>query len=249
MWVLPTKSEFHRTHEYRAVGTDTAAGWDFDYGANVRVTLIDTPGFGEAGRSDLEILQDIVRFISEPRHRPLAGIIFCHKITDTRLTGSSRQTLRILSEMCGRRFSPHIVFATTMWDTIAPDQDKSKYEAREDELRHSDVGWGDFTDGYASTKQYLGDTASAMRILDQALFHRPPLRIMDQLDRGMTTEETDAGQAIAEEIRRLAKKQRREEEEELRELEKERAQLRDIHQQRPTSSRQKSPRGPNLPPR
>jgi hypothetical protein len=211
--------------------------------------LIDTPGFGEASRSDLEILEDIVRFISDPRRPPLVGIIFCHKITDTRLTGSSRQTIRILLKMCGHRFSPHVVFATTMWDTIAPESDKTKYLSREAELQRSDVGWGEFTDRYASTEQYLGDTASAMRILDQVLFNRPPLRIMNQLDRGLTIEETDAGQAIAEELRKLAKKHRREEEEDLREQEKERDRLRDMYQQAPTSSHPKPPQVPLPSPR
>jgi hypothetical protein len=69
-------------------------------------------------------------------------------------------------------------------------------------------------------KRYLGDRASAARILDSVLYHRPRLNITNELrDPRTRLEDTAAGLVITQEIRRREERRWEEWEEERREAE------------------------------
>lgn len=55
------------------------------------VTLVDTPGFDDTNRSDTDVLTEIANWMgSTYRHGMLlSGILYLHRITDKKITGSS----------------------------------------------------------------------------------------------------------------------------------------------------------------
>lgn len=69
----------------------------FMYNRNLRVHLIDKPGFDDTGTSDVGVLQDVAHWLSASfvDGVRLSGIIYMHRITDKRMTGSAiRSTSR-----------------------------------------------------------------------------------------------------------------------------------------------------------
>lgn len=91
------------------------------------------PGFDDADRSDADILDQITEFLTKRKvlskidHRHLitwvfrqknngqrlAGILYLHRITDNRMSGTALAHLKILPSLCH-----NVVIVTTMWDLI-----------------------------------------------------------------------------------------------------------------------------------
>ena len=101
------------------------------------IVLIDTPGFDDTTRSDMEILSMIshwlkttyvVFFVFLSRtpsfgHRyerdvKLSGLIYLHRITDNRMAGSPYKNLRMFGELCGDLAMNQVVLVTTMWERV-----------------------------------------------------------------------------------------------------------------------------------
>jgi len=61
------------------------------------VWLIDTPGFDNTHRSDLDILPTIANWIHQPNHQynHLSGIIYLYRIIDTPMEGTNLKNLRM----------------------------------------------------------------------------------------------------------------------------------------------------------
>ncbi|KPI45356.1 uncharacterized protein AB675_2327 [Cyphellophora attinorum] len=101
--------------------------------------LIDSAGFDDNRMSDEEVLQRLARYL---RSNPgIHGVIFCHRISDTRLTGSAAKTAQIIHELCGPAFQDRIALVTTMWDRV---RDTKVAERREDELLQHPRFWRPF---------------------------------------------------------------------------------------------------------
>ncbi|KAH7357643.1 hypothetical protein BKA66DRAFT_427492 [Pyrenochaeta sp. MPI-SDFR-AT-0127] len=100
------------------------------------VHLIDTPGFNDSRNSDEETLQELAYWLAAAYERDiqLSGIIYLHRITDTRLQGSSLRALNAFQAMCGENAFCGVVVATTMWDTV-PTNELAKAANRHEELR------------------------------------------------------------------------------------------------------------------
>jgi hypothetical protein len=66
-----------------ALGTESIEEYHFMYTPDIKVHLIDTPGFDDSHRSDREILLQLVDWMSQS-HGPMtqvSGIIYFHKIS------------------------------------------------------------------------------------------------------------------------------------------------------------------------
>ncbi|KAK0714014.1 hypothetical protein B0T26DRAFT_719270 [Lasiosphaeria miniovina] len=64
--------------------------------------LVDTPGFNDTNRDDLDILRAVANFIaSSPAIDipPVAGVVLTHNITQNRVTGSARLNLAVLKAL------------------------------------------------------------------------------------------------------------------------------------------------------
>jgi len=97
------------------------------------VVFVDTPGFDDTVKSDLEILSTIADWLAKIYKKKvnLAAIVYLHKISDNRMTGSLLRNLRTFLSMCGRNAMPNVVIATTMWGKV----DAGEGAKREEELK------------------------------------------------------------------------------------------------------------------
>jgi hypothetical protein len=71
------------TKLFAGLGTDTIRDYHFKYTAEIRVHLIDTPGFNDGHRSEREILTDLVEWMSQSHGEltRLSGILYFHRIS------------------------------------------------------------------------------------------------------------------------------------------------------------------------
>ena len=60
--------------------------------------------------------------------RSLTGIIYLHKISDNRMSGTARRNIAMLHDLCGEGFMPNIVLATTMWDRVEAGEGEEREE-------------------------------------------------------------------------------------------------------------------------
>ncbi|PON26905.1 hypothetical protein TGAM01_v204406 [Trichoderma gamsii] len=103
------------------------------------VHLICSPRFDDTLRSDVQVLQDLHWFSrSFEEGTRLSGMIYLHRITDVRMTGSARRNLVMFQKLCGENAFSSVVLATTMWNLVEEATD----EQRERELIESDEFWG-----------------------------------------------------------------------------------------------------------
>jgi hypothetical protein len=186
-------------------------GFEFNYDHATKITLIDTPGFNDFTRPDMDILDSIVKYVQTKAHSQIAGIIYLHRITDKRITGSSRMNLRMLKALCGKHFFQNVVLTTTMWGTVTakviPD-----LETREAELNGTSAFWADMIEKGAQYARYDNSEARGRAILDMCLARRsaPILNILLEMQQGRRLEDTSAGLILTEELRKREERKREE---------------------------------------
>ncbi|KAJ3565887.1 hypothetical protein NP233_g7354 [Leucocoprinus birnbaumii] len=80
------------------------------------VVLVDTPGFDDTSRSDLEILNTIADwFKAIPDEGKVSGIAYLHRISDPRMTSTVVKNFDMFQKLCGKDFFKKVVLVTTMW--------------------------------------------------------------------------------------------------------------------------------------
>jgi len=99
------------------------------------IRLIDTPGFHDTFKSDIDILDSIAQSLAtlHERGETLGGVIYLHRISDVRFTGTAARSFKALIAMCGDQALRNVVIVTNMWGKVTPDVG----EAREQELASS----------------------------------------------------------------------------------------------------------------
>ena len=103
--------------------------------------MIDTPGFDDTSRSDIDTLKTISNYLSVSFTNGIriSGIIYLHRISDNRLSGSGLKNLRMFKKLSGTSVWPNTVIGTTMWQA---DQHRLG-EWREKELIDNNDYFGD----------------------------------------------------------------------------------------------------------
>ena len=130
----------------------------------------------------------------------LAGIIYLHRITDIRMTGSSLRNLSMFKKLCGGDYYNQVVLATTMWRNL-PSQ-KTGYE-RESELLERKEWWGMMAQRGSKTVRHTGDRDSAVGIINTVMMNkdRAFLDIQRELvDQKKALTDTSAGIEVEKEI-------------------------------------------------
>lgn len=94
--------------------------------------LVDTPGLNDSHESNETITTRLLNWLESSFRAgtKLNGIIYVHRISDARMSGSSMENLRIFRQLCGEDAMKNVVLATTFWDTLSA----QKGEAREAQL-------------------------------------------------------------------------------------------------------------------
>lgn len=192
--------------------------------------LIDTPGFNDTNRSDLDTLDSLATYLgaSYANGVRIHGIIMLHPITDNRMNGSSLQNIAMMEAMCGFTDYQSLVIATTMWPKCPGLEEQQILHDRERELQTDSRFFGTlvaqgaclFRHNESGNATLIDEAKSAKLILSHLLRNaeRHPLPVLklqrEMVDENMTLAETKAGQAVAGELY----KARREYESQLREI-------------------------------
>jgi hypothetical protein len=79
--------------------------------------MIDTPGFDDTNRSDIDTLKTISTYLSVSfaNNVRINGIVYLHRISDNRLGNASLRNLRMFKKLAGKRTFMNTAIATTMW--------------------------------------------------------------------------------------------------------------------------------------
>jgi hypothetical protein len=186
-------------------GTTEVGVYNFNYKDRHTVYLLDTPGFDDTDRPDSEILQEIAFYLAAlyAQNVKLAGIIYLHRITDTRVSGSSLKNLRILQSLCGVDAFDRVVLATTMWSVL--DSMEGGHEIglqRCEELKHPEL-WGEMIQKKSIMKEHDGSEASALSIISELVDREDGvvLNIQRQMvDQNLSLDETDAGRYLQKDM-------------------------------------------------
>jgi hypothetical protein len=181
------------------------------YNPQLRVHLIDTPGFDDTNRSDVEVLQDISAWLSTSfaKGTKLNGIIFLHRISDPRMTGSARRNLLMFKKLCGANAYKSVVLATTMWSKV----NSAEGDERERQLKEKPDFWGTMHAKGSHIFRYTNTIDSAEEIINYilSLDKKVVLNIQDELvNRKMEIQDTSAAVELNAEIIRERRKHQEE---------------------------------------
>lgn len=177
-----------------------------------KVFLLDTPGFDDSTRDNLEVLSEIMSQLYllalQPNEFSMQGVVFLHDMNEVRFGGSQKKTLGILKALVGEAHLGNVIVGSTFWD-------KSKLQQQEKRERElMDQHW----DGiYKTMRLPHKDRNAAVAIINE-LFKREPALLLAQeemLKPPHTVEATTVGKlAVPEGLLELKNLQREQEERE-----------------------------------
>ncbi|KAF5586890.1 uncharacterized protein FSUBG_11989 [Fusarium subglutinans] len=200
----------------KLTGEDAGIGHDLTsytkglgiYSMNVEnrvIYLVDTPGFNDTWRSDLDILKEISYITSTIyKHRmKLAGILYLHRISDNRVSGSAAKNFTLLQRICGLDAASRVFLITTMWDQInTRGPDYREAEMRETRLSSTIEFWGTLCQQGSQTRRWLGDYETGLKAINELLaLNEKGGYLTQQLQRELVDEnrplaETTAGREL-----------------------------------------------------
>ncbi|TFK44962.1 P-loop containing nucleoside triphosphate hydrolase protein, partial [Crucibulum laeve] len=171
------------------------------------IVFVDTPGFDNTHKSDLDILKMISEWLSATYKKKilLSGILYFHRISDniSPMAGTTLKNLRMFEELCGKNAFHNVILTTTMWDEVGEDLGK-QYE---DELIHK--YWKNMMDRKSKTMRFKNDRHSAFLILapllESANKRHTLLLQQEMVDMHYQLLETSAGQALFTKVEALVK--------------------------------------------
>lgn len=190
--------------------------------SNTELVLVDAPGFDDPDNKDYDILNMIVNYSEKKNSPPVAGVIYFHRITDTRFSAAERLNLEVVKAICGEEFYPHIVLCTSMWDTL-PNDARGHYQVVAHHARlmtllrsshpSSPAPFQDLLDGGATYMEFWGQRRQdpCMEILRHftSLRDPPKLAVQEQAPGIQDIRDTTAGTVIEQEHRKRAKTRKR----------------------------------------
>jgi DNA repair exonuclease SbcCD ATPase subunit len=171
------------------------------YNKNLRVHLIDTPGFDDTNRSDVQVLQDLAHWLSGSFKYGirLSGVVFLHRISDPRMASSARRNLLMFKKLCGEKAYQSVILGTTHWSNVSP-QDGTR---RERELIETDEYWGLMCKKGSRVFRYANTRESALSLISYILKQHMTvtLDIQDEMvNKGHDIDETSAAHELNAEI-------------------------------------------------
>ncbi|KAL3460407.1 WD40-repeat-containing domain protein [Aspergillus heterothallicus] len=165
-----------------------------------RLYLIDTPGFDDTNRSDTEVLRQLAGWLTSTysQNVRLTGIIYFHRISNVRMTGSAKRNIVTFRKLCGDNALPNVVLATSMWDDV-PHEVAIK---REKELMEQPAWWGYMIDKGSRTFRHDNTRESAVTLVKEFLGVAEPTVVLslqeEMVDGHKTLEQTSAGVQLNE---------------------------------------------------
>lgn len=169
-----------------------------------KYVLFDTPGFDDTTRSDTEVLRLLASWLamSYKKGVRLSGIIYMHRISDPRMSGSTLRNLRIFKKLLGEVSMSNVILVTSFWDTV----DLNLGKEREQELIQSHYFWGGLVAKGSRVARSSADPRSALAILEtfSSYDYGVVLDIQRELvEEGLALYQTQAGACLDEELQKL----------------------------------------------
>jgi len=165
--------------------------------------FVDTPGFDDTYKSDTEILSMVAEWLVKTykEHVNLATIIYLHRITDNRMSGSLLKNLQMFTSLCGQKAMPNVIIATTMWGEIK----EANGVRREEELKRD--FWHDMVADGCRIERFTYTHPSAWYIIDR-LTSADMAKVQvshEMVERGLQLKQTKAGVTLNNELKKLIK--------------------------------------------
>ncbi|KAM0491535.1 hypothetical protein ACHAP8_010580 [Fusarium lateritium] len=175
------------------------------------VWLIDTPGLDDTDTFDTEQLKKIAKYLADTYKAKiyLHGMIYLHRITDNRMTGSAKTHKTTFEKLCGKDALKRVILATTMWDDLKDLKKYKQAEMREKDLKQTERFWGYMLENGSSYHRYENTSESAQDIVKRLAMHDKPIVTALQkeiVDDHRTLIETSAGKALNDDILKVQEK-------------------------------------------
>lgn len=192
-----------------SLGTADVQVYSFIYKNTRRVYLIDTPGFDDTNRSDTDVLKDVAFFLANAYKTTvqLSGIIYLHRITDDRMSGSGLRNLKMFKKLCGEDAYKRVVLGTTMWGNLnGPNLSYDTGVKREEELLTRKDWWGLMRDRGSTVFRHDGSKECAMKLVESMIergYQDGPVLLniqKEMIDDKKSLEDTAAGQEVEKEL-------------------------------------------------
>ncbi|KAF5354511.1 hypothetical protein D9757_013410 [Collybiopsis confluens] len=167
------------------------------------VCLIDTPGFDDTNKKDVDILQHIGGYIGAAYENgvKLAGVLYLHRISDNRVSGVTKRNLRVFHKLCGPEAMKNVVVVTTRWDRATEQEGASRIS----ELQTNRGFLGEAVSNGAVIVQHRENTTeSARKILSELLAKSDPVPLQIQtelVDEHRDLVDTAAGAELNSELK------------------------------------------------
>ena len=139
----------------------------------------------------------------------LTGILYIHRITDVRMSGTPHRNLRMFGELCGDKSARNVVLLTTMWDKA-----RSIKEVENREAGLKERYWNVMIHHGATVERFYvnGSGPHSPWLIIDRMIHRHQLGQAlllqeEMVDVGKRLNETNAGKALFRDLEGLLNKQ------------------------------------------
>jgi hypothetical protein len=137
--------------------------------------------------------------------KKLAGIIYMHEISRTRMLGSAHRNLKVFHELCGDDGARNVLLVTTKWGQVDP------YMGQQREQELAGVYWKGMIDHGSEIAQFHNTNESARDIVDAIIKKTPVQAIQIQkelVDLRKILPETDAAIALRHDLEVLLEEEK-----------------------------------------
>lgn len=175
-------------------------------GGESQLAIVDTPGFDDSDRPDVEVLEEITRILIT-QHKlgiPLKGIVFLHRITDQKMQGTSRRYFEMFRRIVGEKALSNVILTTTMWDKL---KDEGEGLSRDQQLREQ--YWNSMEESGSQILCFNNSKEMAQEIMLTLLSKDSiVLDIQKELDQGKRLEDTAAGKLMVPQVEETLRRSR-----------------------------------------
>ncbi|KAH6847685.1 hypothetical protein B0I37DRAFT_149857 [Chaetomium sp. MPI-CAGE-AT-0009] len=133
------------------------------------VTLIDTPGFDDRERTEVDILKLVSKHLMETYQKgtKLNGVVFLQPINQPRVGAAEAGRTRLFKKLLGEQAFKRVVIAGTMWTN------RKEAERRIALRKERDDIWGDMVKGGAAVVPYDDTCEGATNIVRTLMRLKP----------------------------------------------------------------------------
>lgn len=160
--------------------------------------LADTPGFDDTLRPNDAIVSDLLSWLASSFRSGtrLNGILYLHRVSDIRMTGSAFENLRMFRSLVGDDALSNVILVTTFWDTVSLDLG----QRREKELLTNKNFWGKMLEKGCQVRrlQNNGNREEALKIIESVGMGKMTLQAQREIvEEGKNIKDTAAARETA----------------------------------------------------